>query len=74
VTLIAETGRQRNLNNRFAGSGQLVAGILDAQLADIIPNGAAVLLTKRLRQMDRVNANSMCNLGQREVFSKTRGD
>ena len=70
MTLVAESCRQRDVYDRRFRSRQLMAGAFDPQLPHIITHRTAVGLMKRLRQVDRVDTNRLCNISQPQRLGK----
>src|SRR5215510_6747409 len=72
MALVAKARSQGYLDNRRVGCGQLVAGVFDSQLTNVISDRALVRLVKGLSQVDRMHADVVGHFGQREALCEAR--
>jgi hypothetical protein len=70
MTPISESRGNRQITEGSVGLRQLLAGVVDSHAADIIAHRTSLKTSKRLREVDRVNANLLRDGGQRQSLGE----
>jgi len=61
MALVEESQAERDFGDRRIRVGQLARGALDSQTADIVPDRAPIVGSKRSRKMGRIHAHRFGN-------------
>jgi hypothetical protein len=70
VALVAEPSGEGNLADAGICFRQLPAGVLNAQLTQVLPRSASESPAKDTSEMNRMDIDGVCDVGQFKVFSE----